>query len=90
MGRQNETKDVKREEPFVSIHILRFTPHVSRFTNHVAEPGVVAAITLFITQVDHVIFFALKFFSKQVLEDWADRLDAMIKARIEKDSQKPS
>ena len=54
------------------------------------EPGVVGFGVLVLTQIDHVIFFALKFFRKATIEDWADRLDAMIKARIEKDADAPA
>lgn len=55
--------------------------------NHVlAEPGVAAALAAFVFNIDRVILFSLRFFSPETLKAEVDRIDAAVKARIDKDA----
>lgn len=55
--------------------------------NHImAEPGVVAAVAVFLAKIDDVILFLLRFFDAQTIKDELDRLAAMAKARVDKDA----
>ena len=54
-----------------------------------AEPGAVAAIVTLLHWSDSIILFALRFFSKDKLEDYLDKLNGIVKARIEKDAAVP-
>lgn len=55
--------------------------------NHVlAEPGVVAVISVLVSKIDMVILFALRYFDAQTIKDELDRLDEIIKAEVDKEA----
>lgn len=55
--------------------------------NHIlAEPGAVAIGVAFLAKIDDVILFLLRFFDAQTIKDELDRLDALAKARVDKDA----
>ena len=60
------------------------------FQHILAEPGLVALGVTLLHWADSIIFALLKLFGKDTLEAYADKLDAIIKARIDADAQKPS
>lgn len=55
-----------------------------------AEPGAVALIVTLLHWSDTIILALLKFFPKDKLEAYTDQIDAIVKARIEKDSEIPA
>jgi hypothetical protein len=55
--------------------------------NHIiAVPVVAAAISALVTNIDRVIVFMLRFFKPETIKAEIDRLDALAKARVDKDS----
>lgn len=54
-----------------------------------AEPGIVAVLAYALGRVDDLIFFALRFVDAATLDAYVDRLDAIVKARINKDAANP-
>lgn len=58
--------------------------------NHIlAEPGAVALGVTVLHWADTIIFAALKFFPASTLDAYADKLDALIKSRIDADAKAP-
>ena len=54
-----------------------------------ASHGIVVLITLFITKLDAIILFALRFFSADTINAELDRLDQAAKARVSADAAQP-
>lgn len=57
-------------------------------SHFLALPIVASGLTLFCAKIDAVILFALRFFKPETIKAEIDRLDAMAKARVDKDAAK--
>lgn len=55
--------------------------------NHIIViPAVAACVAAVVARIDSVILFALRFFSPDTIKSELDRLDALAKARVDKDA----
>lgn len=49
-----------------------------------AEPGIIAGIAVFFTNIDRIILFALRFFSPETIKTELDRINAAAKKEVDK------